>query len=153
MGRILPRTGETTPRRGDDPTLIYLDDERADDVLAAVQSGTARSILRALLAEPGTPAEVASTVDTSVENVGYHLDKLQGAGLVDVVDTAYSEKGREMDVYGASADPVVLLFGSAEDDRALRSALSELVPAVGPVAVLIALKEVLTSPLELLDAV
>lgn len=153
MGRILPTTGETTPRRREEPTVVCLDDERAEDVLAAVQSGTARAIFRALLAEPRTPTAVASAVDTSVENVGYHLDNLSAAGLVEVVDTAYSEKGREMDVYGASEDPVVLLFGSAEDDQALRSALSDLVPVVGPVAVLVALKEVLSSPLDVLDAI
>jgi len=153
MGRILPTTGDGRAERRDRPTVVCLDEDRSEDVLAAVQSATARAVLRALLREPRTPTELAEAVDTSVENVGYHLDNLEGAGLVDVVDTAYSEKGREMDVYGPAADPVVLLFGSAENDRALRSALSDLVPVVGPVAVLIALKELLVNPLDLLDAV
>lgn len=131
--------------------MISLDDERSEHVLSAVQSETGRSVFRTLTREPATPSDVADRLDTSVENVGYHLDNLRDAGLVDVVDTVYSEKGREMDVYGPSADPLVLILGSMENEQGVRDAFAELVPVVGPVSVLIALKETIGRAVDLGD--
>lgn len=151
MGGILPTSSDATVRRSDDPTVISLDDERSEAVLSAVQSETGRSVFRALTREPLTPTGVADRLDTSVETVGYHLDNLQDAGLVDVVDTVYSAKGREMDVYGPSEDPLVLFLGSMENERGVREAFAELVPVVGPASVLIALRETLARAVDLGD--
>lgn len=151
MGRILPTSSDATARRSDDPTVISLDDERSEHVLSAVQSETGRSVFRTLTREPATPSGVADRLDASVENVGYHLDNLRNAGLVDVVDTVYSEKGREMDVYGPSEDPLVLVLGSMENEQGVRDAFAELVPVVGPVSVLIALKETIGRAVDLGD--
>ena len=46
-----------------------------------------------------------------------------------------------MTVYGASEEPLVLIFGSAENEAQLRATLSRLASAVGPVAILIAIKQ------------
>jgi hypothetical protein len=43
--------------------------------------------------------DIVDDVDTTLQNVHYHLNRLHEAGVIDVVDTAYSEKGREMNVY------------------------------------------------------
>ncbi|GAA0681649.1 ArsR/SmtB family transcription factor [Natronoarchaeum mannanilyticum] len=151
MARILPTNSEATVDRGGDPQLICLDDDRADEILAAVQSDTARSVVRALTEKPMTPTEIAESLEMSVENATYHLDNLEEAGLVAVVDTVYSEKGREMAVYGPAEEPLVLFFGSRENDQGLRAAFAEFVPAIGPVAALIAIKEVLGRSLDLGD--
>lgn len=153
MGRILPTSSEATVERNDDPQLICFDDERSEEVLSAVQSRTARSVFRALTRETMTPTEIAETLEMSVENATYHLDNLQEAGLVGVVDTVYSEKGREMAVYGPSEEPLLLFFGSVRDESGLRSAFSEFVPVIGPVAVLIALKEAISRSIDLGDLV
>ncbi len=153
MDRILPTSSEAAVDRSGDPQLICLDDERADELLSAVQSDTARSTVRALTREPMTPTELAEFLEMSVENATYHLDNLEDAGLVAVVDTVYSEKGREMAVYGPVEEPLVLFFGSRENDRGLRSAFADFVPAIGPVAALIAIKEVLGRSLDFGDLV
>jgi DNA-binding transcriptional ArsR family regulator len=151
MGRILPTTSETTVERDGNPQLVCLDEDRSEAILAAVQSQTARSVLRTLTEEPMTPTDIAESLDQSLENTSYHLDNLQEAGLVEGVDTVYSEKGREMTVYGPVSEPLLLFFGSSENEPGLRSAFASFVPAIGPVAVLIALKEVLSGTLDIGD--
>lgn len=98
--------------------------EDAGAVIDALASRTARSILAALYEEPRPPSEVAATVDTSTQNVNYHLRKLREAELVEVVDTWYSSKGAEMDVYAPAADPLCVFVG-APDDRDVSAAVAE----------------------------
>jgi hypothetical protein len=51
-----------------------------------------------------------------------------------VVDTAYSEKGREMNVYAPTDRPLVVYAGKEEETSGLRAALSRLLGAVGALA-------------------
>jgi len=124
MSRLLPSLPDATPEDRE-PRVVGVDDEDADDLIAALGSETAREILTHLHDEPATKSELAAEVDTSLQNVQYHLSKLDGADLVDVVDTTYSEKGREMDVYAAADEPLVL-FAGGEESAGIRSALTRL---------------------------
>lgn len=92
--------------------VLAMTDTESDDVLAALSSETGRRTLRALYQEPQTPSEIAAAVDTSLQNVHYHLTNLREADLVEPVDTVYSEKGNEMTVYGPSSDPLVFVSDS-----------------------------------------
>lgn len=112
--------------------VFGLDSEAADAVLDAVASEAARTVLAALHDEPATASAVAARTDLSLGTVQYHLDSLTAAGLLEVVDTAVSEKGREMDVYGPTRRPVVVLAGDRPTD--LRAALSRLLSGVGLLA-------------------
>jgi DNA-binding transcriptional ArsR family regulator len=80
---------------------IRFDSEQFTDVLAAIGSDTARSILLSVRQQPLTASEIADRVDTSIQNASYHLDRLTHAGLIEVCDTVYSEKGCEMNLYHA----------------------------------------------------
>lgn len=111
--RSEPDLGERSHR------LINLDDEVADEVFGALSSRTARHILAVLHDEPRPASEIAEAVDTSVQNVHYHLENLQDTDLIDVVDRWYSETGREMKVY-APTDTALLLVASEEPDGSLR---------------------------------
>jgi DNA-binding transcriptional ArsR family regulator len=142
MGRLLPSSADATPRSDGDPRVIGLDSDDADDALAALSSATARRILAALHEEPDTPASIADGVDTTLQNVQYHLGRLQDAGLVEVVDTVYSEKGREMKVYAPADRPLVVFAGSDEEADGLRSALTRLVSAVAGLVLLSLLVQV-----------
>jgi predicted transcriptional regulator len=44
-----------------------------------------------------------------VQNVSYHVEKMETAGLITSVDTWYSSRGREMDVFAATSQPLVLV--------------------------------------------
>jgi DNA-binding transcriptional ArsR family regulator len=77
-------------------------------VLDSLTSETAQSVLVELSRDPATPGDVADRVDTSIQNVSYHLSKLEDAGLVTVVGTRYSSKGREMKVYAPAVRSLVI---------------------------------------------
>jgi len=130
MSRLLPSLPDATPEDRE-PRVVGVDDEDADDLIAALGSETAREILTHLHDEPATKSELATEVDTSLQNVQYHLSKLDGADLVDVVDTTYSEKGREMDVYAAADEPLVLFAGGEEESAGIKSALMRLLGGYG----------------------
>ncbi|MFW6321412.1 MAG: ArsR/SmtB family transcription factor, partial [Halohasta sp.] len=85
----------------DERRVVRFDSPAFADVLDAVGSETARSILLSVRREPLTASEIADRVDTSVQNASYHLSKLTDAGLVRVFDNVYSEKGCEMKLYYA----------------------------------------------------
>ncbi|QAU12365.1 ArsR family transcriptional regulator [Halorubrum sp. BOL3-1] len=130
MSRLLPSLPDATPEERE-PRVVGVDDDEADDLIAALGSETARSILSTLHDRPATKSELANEVDTSLQNVQYHLSRLDDADLVDVVDTAYSEKGREMDVYTAADEPLVLFAGGAEESTGIRTALMRLLGGYG----------------------
>jgi DNA-binding transcriptional ArsR family regulator len=134
MSGLLPSTSEAEPPEGD-PRVIGVDDADAEELLSALSADTARSLLAEVHDSPGTPSELADRADTSLQNAQYHIEKLEAANLIDVIDTRYSEKGREMNVYGAQDAPVVLFAGSSEQGQDVRSALTSLIGGVGVVAV------------------
>jgi DNA-binding transcriptional ArsR family regulator len=128
MARLLPIQSETeVPDAG--PRVVDLEGEDADAVFSALSSDTARNIYRALQEEPHTPSEIAEAADTSIQNVRYHLDNLEDAGLIEVVDTWYSSRGNEMSVYAPTSDALVLASGEEQTSR-LKTALSRLVSGI-----------------------
>ncbi|MDS0298865.1 winged helix-turn-helix domain-containing protein [Halogeometricum sp. S1BR25-6] len=133
MARLLPSSSKTEVDAS--PRVIGLDDDDADGLLSALSSATARRVLSTLHEEPANPAALADAVDTSLQNVQYHLGRLEDAGAVEVVDTVYSEKGREMKVYAPSDRPLVVVAADQEETTGLRAALRRLLGAVGVVGV------------------
>lgn len=114
-----------------EPTVVSLDD--ADAMIEALASETRRRIVAALGEEPMPPSGVAEAVDTSLQNVVYHLDTLTDVGLVEVVETGYSARGAEMDLYAPTAAPVVICVGDERSERLVASAVDdEPTPAVSP---------------------
>ena len=130
MSRLLPSLPDATPEERE-PRVVGVDDDEADDLIAALGSETARALLSTLHDRPATKSELADEVDTSLQNVQYHLSRLDEADLVDVVDTAYSEKGREMDVYAAADEPLVLFSGGSEESTGIKTALMRLLGGYG----------------------
>ncbi|PSQ54914.1 ArsR family transcriptional regulator [Halobacteriales archaeon SW_8_68_21] len=130
MSRLLPSLPDVTPEERE-PRVVGVDDDEADDLIAALGSETARAILSTLHDRPATKSELADEVDTSLQNVQYHLSRLDDADLVDIVDTAYSEKGREMDVYAAADEPLVLFAGGSEESTGIKTALMRLLGGYG----------------------
>ncbi len=104
----------------DDLRALYLDNDDAGELISALSSQTARSILVALHDRPATASELAEHVDTTVQNVRHHLDTLREADLIRAADTRYSAKGREMDVYAPVDRPLVVVVGNEDDDTGKR---------------------------------
>jgi len=132
MSRLLPlRT--PVERENTEPRVLDIADEDADDVLAALSTDTARDLLAAAYEEPRPASELAEAADTSLQNARYHLEKLVDAGLIEVADTWYSERGTEMKVYAPTNGPVAVVAG--EDSTSIRDALRSVLSRVTALAV------------------
>lgn len=123
MSRLLPHrppveTGDAEPR------VLDLGEDDAGETFEVLSSTTARRILARLYEAPGTQSDVARDVETSLQNVGYHLGNLEAAGLVEVVDQWYSEKGSEMNVYAPTGEPLLLMAGDTSSVAAARQAVN-----------------------------
>ncbi|MFB6156144.1 MAG: ArsR/SmtB family transcription factor [Haloferacaceae archaeon] len=138
MSGLLPSDSDVRQEEGE-PRVLWFDDEDAEQLIGSLSSDTARTVLRDLHESPATASELADEVDTSLQNVRYHVNNLQSAGLVDVVGTEYSSKGREMNVYGPTDDPLVVCVGSTDDRNGIFESLREYVGAFALLAVTSAL--------------
>ena len=107
---LLPETDPDTVDRSSQ-TVDIIDD---GDVLDVLATDTARQIVLTLKDSSGTASDIASAVDVSLQNVCYHLDRLQSAELVEVVGMRYSSKGKEMEIYGLVTNPIVVQFGDGK---------------------------------------
>lgn len=119
---LLPSKPPVT-RDGADPRVVGLTEE-TDQVFSVLRSETARSILLALYDNPTVTSELAERVGTSLQNTQYHLANLHEAELVEVVDTWYSEKGKEMNVYAPTGEPLTLVIGDTESADTCRQILN-----------------------------
>ncbi|WP_224449900.1 ArsR/SmtB family transcription factor [Haloprofundus salilacus] len=132
MSGLLP-SDRDAEREARPPRVLWLDDDDAEQLISSLSSENARSILTELYERDATASELSDAVDTSLQNVRHHLGNLQDAGLVEIVGTEYSVKGREMNVYAPADGPLVVCAGQ-EDDRA--SVLDSLRKFVGVAALL-----------------
>lgn len=132
MARLFPFRSDTAAEEGQ-PRVVDLEGEDGDAVFGALSSTTARKIYSQLDDEPGTPSDIADAVDSSIQNVRYHLENLEDAGLVEVVDTWYSSRGNEMSVYATTDGPLIV---TSDESRAtqLKEALSRFIGGVGALA-------------------
>lgn len=99
----------------DSSRRLPLSSSAGEDVITTLASDTAREVYKNLHETPKPPAEVAGELEFTVQTVHYHIRNLEDIGLVQGVDTRYSEKGVEMTVYEALPIEVVCL-GSDSDD-------------------------------------
>lgn len=88
----------------------------SDDVFEALSSETSRQILQWLAESPGTISEIAADLDSSVQNVSYHVDRFERLGLVERVGTRYSPKAQEMAIYASTIESLCIQFESPEPD-------------------------------------
>lgn len=120
---LLPRFVESEP---DDPRVLDVTGDDAGEAFDALSSETARRILATVYDEPSTPTEVREEVGTSLQNVHYHLDRLESAGLVQEAGVGYSEKGNEMTVYAPESEAVVLFAGEEHQRSRLQDVLGRI---------------------------
>lgn len=133
MGQLLPRRGERT-ETADEPRVLGLTEGAADEAFAALSSETARRVLALVYDDPRTPVGIREEIGTSLQNVHYHVEKLESADLIESVGTDYSAKGNEMNVYAPTSEALVLVAGEQEDESLLKRAVGRLLAGVGVLA-------------------
>lgn len=91
--------------------ILELNSAEADVAFETLTSETTRTVLSIVYEQPSLPSEIRDEIDTSLQNVHYHLQKLEEGELIEPVGTSYSKKGREMTMYAPAYDEIVLVAG------------------------------------------
>lgn len=116
-------------------STVDLTGEEADTFFDALASATTRELLDTLYDEPATASELADDSETSLQNVHYHLEKLEAADLIEPVDVVYSSRGREVNVYGPTNRAIVLVTGESSLVGDVKTAIARFVGVVAVLAV------------------
>jgi len=135
VSRLFPRRTPVDPDPDRESAILELDDENADEMFDVLSARTTRRVLSSLYEEPATASDLAERLETSIQNVQYHLGKLEDVDLVDESGTWYSERGNEMTVYTPSKESLVLVAGDDTATPSLVKALERLFGAISLVAV------------------
>lgn len=110
LASIFPFTNDRVSTNPTNREIVGIADNRADVLFEALGSETARDILAQLIQEPQTASGLTETTDTSLQNIHYHLTKLDDAEAIEEVAVEYSSRGREMSVYAATCQPRLLVY-------------------------------------------
>jgi DNA-binding transcriptional ArsR family regulator len=103
--------------------VIEMPDAEAVSLFKTLSDDTTIQIYTAIQEEPKVAPELKDDSETTIQNIHYHLDKLEDAGLIEPVGTWVSDTGVEMTVYGAIYDPLVISFADDEDTATIRQTL------------------------------
>lgn len=148
---LLPSRLDVTPSP-EEAEVLDIETEEATATFEALGSETARQILSLLYADPRTPSEIQETIGTSLQNVHYHLDRLEEAGLIKPAGHGYSAKGNEMTVYGPAKKAVVLFAGDSTErsrfEQLLRRVMGLFLGLGASTGIFAALHAYLTQPRE-----
>ncbi|MBN2733584.1 MAG: helix-turn-helix transcriptional regulator [Methanomicrobiaceae archaeon] len=94
--------------------LLEPGDERAKKIGKAMASQTANDILSMLKKGDLTLTEISDNMGQPMTTIKYHVENLLDAGLVEVKKIKYSEKGREVKVYGICEQVVIVSAGNKD---------------------------------------
>jgi DNA-binding transcriptional ArsR family regulator len=83
-------------------------DERATKVAKAIGSPIAGDILRFLGEGETSVSDITERLSIPFNTAKYHIDNLVDAGLISVVDTKYSVKGREVKIYSLTNQVLIV---------------------------------------------
>ncbi|QZA89574.1 ArsR family transcriptional regulator [Salinarchaeum sp. IM2453] len=111
-------THNLIPKQIHEPTEDPIDTvDLLDDagVIEALGSETARQILCVLASQPTTATKLTEHTSSSLQNVMYHLRRLEEVELVEETGVAYSEKGREMTVYRSTTESITVEVEASMD--------------------------------------
>ncbi len=86
-------------------------DDRAQKIGKALANRTANDIISMLKSSDMTLSEISEKLNQPMTSTKYHVENLLDAGLIEVKKIKYSEKGREVKVYAASGQVVIVSPG------------------------------------------
>jgi DNA-binding transcriptional ArsR family regulator len=102
----------------EDIIVLEPGDERAQKIGKAISSQTANDILHILSRGSQTASDLTELLHIPMGTLKYHIDNLLEAGLVEIAETRYSIKGREVKVYRLK-DQLVIVAPKVTNIRAI----------------------------------
>lgn len=131
MSSIFPITSEKKASV-EESEVVELESQRAEVVLDALSSKTTRKIFLEIYDKESSISEISERTDNSIQNVKYHVEKLQESNLIEEARVKHTENGNQMKLYCPKSEAVVLLASRKNKEETLRSALKR----VGGITVL-----------------
>lgn len=133
--RIHKKLHRERPSNDDAPLRVAdMDEDEAVTLFETLGSETTYRAYRHLHEEPKLPRELAAALDSSIQNIHYHLGKLEDAELIESVDTWHSDNGVEMKVYAPVHEPLVISFGSETNRERIQTLLSRVFGIIGAIS-------------------
>lgn len=129
-GWLFLKSTDFEPETNSPLRIAEMHDDDAVQIFKALSGESTCRIYREIQQSPKTASELQQVLGTSIQNVHYHLDKLEEAGLIEPVDVRYSEKGAEMSVFGPTHSPLIISFASESTNSDVRAALTRLFSGV-----------------------
>ncbi len=83
----------------DDVIVLEQGEEQAQKVAKAISSQTANDILTVIGDQEMTSTDIAGALHVPMSTIKYHIENLLDVGLLEIVRTKYSVKGREIKIY------------------------------------------------------
>ncbi|MEA2034171.1 MAG: helix-turn-helix domain-containing protein [Euryarchaeota archaeon] len=102
----------------DSVVLLEPGDDRAKKIGRAMANRTAGDVLDLLKGEEHTLSEISDTLGLPMTSVKYHVENLIDAGMIEIVREKYSEKGREVKVYGV-CNQIIIMSPGTKDIKSL----------------------------------
>ncbi len=88
------------PPAGSGVIILEPGDEQAQKIAKAISSRTAGEILQLLKNGNQASTQISESLSIPITTVQYHLENLVDAGILTIVEKRWSQKGREVKVYG-----------------------------------------------------
>ena len=98
----------------EDVIVLEPGDERAKKIGKAMSSPTSGEIISLLQSGDMTLSDITDTLGIPMTTAKYHVENLLDSGMIEVRRIKYSEKGREVKVYGASGQVVIVSAGNKD---------------------------------------
>ena len=92
--------GSPVPVGGGGVIILEPGDAQAQKIAKAMASRTAGEILQILKNGNEATTQIAESLSIPITTVQYHLENLVEAGIITIVERRWSQKGREVKVYG-----------------------------------------------------
>jgi Bacterial regulatory protein, arsR family. len=93
--------------------IVFLEpgEEQAQKIAKAMSSTTAGDLLRSLSDTPKSTTALAEELHIPLTTAKYHLGNLLDAGVIEVADTRWSAKGREIKIYSLKNQILIVAPG------------------------------------------
>lgn len=108
--------------------LMSLEEGKAKKLAKVINSNASRKILDLLAEKDYTESEISEKLDIPISTVHYNIKALEDAGLIEVNEYHYSEKGREVNHYSLANKYVII--APKKDVPGIMDKLKSIIPSV-----------------------
>lgn len=111
---------QNSPKTAENIQIMSAEDEKIRLIGSLLCNDSSRHILRLLLENEMSLGEIAQRTEMPLSLVTYHIQKMERAGLIRIINTKKNSKGHDVKYYGPT-NLVVIIFPQKASDKAKNS--------------------------------